>query len=217
MIRRKDEKMQNYIVEIEETVVNKIPISAHNEDEAVRVVIDLYESDNLETNSKEVVDVKFGITKGERRKQILLQGTAIVENGDVKLDNDTFVNNLVLIDSTMPPIFEYLLKKHLQGEHLLIGALTKMCAEDNICKIQMKNVLCYYRKKVTDMLYAVLHGMNCNEAWNGQSNSRSIYIFNSGVTFSLYDRVSLIEHLWENVYFEVQSGDNKKITWNICI
>jgi len=138
MIRRKDDKMQNYIVEIEETVVNKIPISAQNEDEAVRVVIDLYESDNLEISSKEVVDVKFGITKDERKKQVMLTGTAIVENGDVKLDNDTFVNNLVLIDSTMPPIFEYLLKKHLQGEHILIGALTRMCAEENICKIRMK-------------------------------------------------------------------------------
>ena len=209
--------MQNYIVEVEETVVNKIPISAENEDEALRVVIDFYESDNLDINSKEVVDVKFGITKDERRKQVLLQGTAIIENGDVKLDNDTFVNNLVLIDSTMPPIFEYLLKKHLQGEHILIGALTKMYAEDNICNIKMKNVMCYYRKKVTDMLYAVLHGMNCNEAWKGQSNSRSIYIFNSGVTFSLYDRGSLIEHLWENAYIEVLNRDNKKIIWSICI
>ena len=209
--------MQNYIVEVEETVVNKIPISAENEDEALRVVIDFYESDNLDINSKEVVDVKFGITKDERKKQVLLTGTAIVDNGDVKLDNDTFVNNLVLIDSTMPPIFEYLLKMHLQGEHLLIGALTKMCAEDNICNIKMKNVMCYYRKKVTDMLYAILHGMNCDEAWNGQSPVKSIYIFNSGVTFSLYDRVSLIEHLWENAYIEVQNGDNKKIKWSICI
>lgn len=213
--------MQNYIVEIEETVVNKIPISAQNEDEAVRVVIDLYESDNLEISSKEVVDVKFGITKDERKKQVMLTGTAIVENGDVKLDNDTFVNNLVLIDSTLPPIFEYLLKKHIQGEQILIGVLTKMCAEDNICKIRMKNVMCYYRKKVTDMLYAVLHGMNCDNPWDGRSNTRSIYIFNSGVTFSLYDRVSLIEHLWENAYFEVSKRKDVdgriEITWEIGI
>ena len=213
--------MQNYIVEVEETVVNKIPISAENEDEALRVVIDFYESDNLDINSKEVVDVKFGITKDERKKQVLLTGTAIVDNGDVKLDNDTFVNNLVLIDSTMPPIFEYLLKMHLQGEHLLIGALTKMCAEDNICNIKMKNVMCYYRKKVTDMLYAILHGMNCDEAWNGQSPVKSIYIFNSGVTFSLYDRVSLIEHLWENAYIEIKCKINtetkREIEWAICI
>lgn len=209
--------MQNYIVEIEETVVNKIPISAQNEDEAVRVVIDLYESDNLEINSKEVVDVKFGITKDERKKQVLLTGTAIVDNSEVKLDNDTFVNNLVLIDSTMPPIFEYLLNKHQQGEHILIGALTRLCAEDNICKIRMKNVMFYYRKKVTDMLYAVLHGMNCDNPWDGRSSTRSIYIFNSGVTFSLYDRVSLIEHLWENAYIEVQNSDSKKIIWSICI
>ena len=209
--------MQNYIVEIEEIVITKIPISAENENAAVSAIADLYESGNLEINSKEVVDVKFGITKDERRKQILLQGTAKIKNGDVKLDNDTFVNNLVLIDSTLPPIFKYLLNKHIQGEQILIGVLTKMCAEDNICNIKMKNVMCYYRKKVTDMLYAILHGMNCDEAWNGQSPVKSIYIFNSGVTFSLYDRVSLIEHLWENAYIEVQNGDNKKIKWSICI
>jgi hypothetical protein len=213
--------MQNHIVEIEEVVVNRITISAENENAAVSAIADLYESGNLEINSKEVVDVKFGITKDERRKQVLLQGTAIIENGDVKLDNDTFVNNLVLIDSTMPPIFEYLLKKHIKGEQILIGVLTKMCAEDNICNIKMKNVMCYYRKKVTDMLYAILHGMNCDEAWNGQSPVKSIYIFNSGVTFSLYDRVSLIEHLWENAYIEIKCKINtetkREIEWAICI
>ncbi len=217
MIRRKDKKMKNYKVTIEETVAMDVEVSADNEDEAVQIVSDIYHGGQIVLEPGNLIDVKFSVSEEERKKQVLIQGTAIIENGDVKLDNDTFVNNLVLIDSTMPSIFEYLLTKHLQGEHILIGALTKICAEDNICKIRMKNVMCYYRKKVTDMLYAVLHGMNCDNPWDGRSNTRSIYIFNSGVTFSLYDRVSLIEHLWENAYIEAQNSGNKKITWSICI
>ena len=211
--------MKEYKVTIEETVSKDVRVSAENENEAITTVIDLYENGDIVLDPSELIDVKFGCTEEQPKKQILIEGTAEVKDATVKITNQTLLNNLILIDSTLPQILEYMLGHTPIGSTESIKDLTERCSRDNICKITMKqDVIVYYRKKVTDFLYAILHGMDCDKAWDGRCNSKGIYIF-EGCIFGGYDRGRMMEYLWETGCIEVKSEKNietgSEIEWNI--
>ena len=213
--------MKDYTITIEETVVSKAQISADNSDEAMRVVSDLYNSGQIDIPS-ETVDVKFGITEDVKRKHILFTGEAYVKNDNIAFNNETFVNNLILIDSTLPPILAHMIKNHIDGKHILISCLTQMCADENLCNIKSKYfVLSYYIKKVTDFLYAALHGLKFDEPWNGECKTKGFYIFDNGVSFSMYDLKNMLDYIYENAYFEItdksKEGERTRYTWQICL
>ena len=213
--------MKDYTVTIEEKVIHKVKIGAENKDEAVRTISDLYNHDLIDSRG-ETVDVKFGITEDVKRKHILFTGEAYVKNDNIAFNNETFVNNLILIDSTLPPILAHMIKNHIDGKHILISCLTQMCADENLCNIKSKYfVLSYYIKKVTDFLYAALHGLKFDEAWNGECKTKGFYIFDNGVSFSMYDLKNMLDYIYENAYIEivdkVAMGERTKYTWQICL
>ena len=82
-------------------------------------------------------------------------------------------------------------------------------------------VLSYYIKKVTDFLYAALHGLKFDEAWNGECKTKGFYIFDNGVSLSMYDIKNMLDYIYENAYIEivdkVAMGESIKYTWQICL
>lgn len=187
----------------------------------MRTISDLYNHDLIDSRG-ETVDVKFGITEDVKRKHILFTGEAYVKNDNIAFNNETFVNNLILIDSTLPPILAHMIKNHIDGKHILISCLTQMCADENLCNIKSKYfVLSYYIKKVTDFLYAALHGLKFDEPWNGECKTKGFYIFDNGVSFSMYDLKNMLDYIYENAYIEivdkVTMGEKTKYTWQICL
>ena len=156
----------------------------------------------------------------ERAVNTLITGTASVKNDDISFNSPDFVDNLILIDSTMPGILAYMLKEHIQNGENSLRALTEMCAEANICGIKSRYfVPLYYIKKVKDFLYAVLHGLSFNEPWDGKCVTKPIYTLDNGKTFSAYERGTMLDYVYDNARVEmfegVQEGDKRKVRWEI--
>ena len=210
------------MVTIEETVVGKVQISAQNEDEALRVASDMYNHGDIVLEPGEVIDVKFSSSESVKKKHIILTGNAYLREGNLTFRSENFVNNLILIDSTLPSIFADMLKNCINGKAKSIKELTQMCAEENICGVKSKYfVLSYYIKKISDLLYAALHGMSFNNTWNGECRSKSVYMFNNGVTFSMYELKSMLDYIYDNAYVEIkdriEEGERIKYSWQICL
>ena len=214
--------MKEYMVTIEETVVGKVQISAQNEDEALRVASDMYNHGDIVLEPGEVIDVKFSSSESVKKKHIILTGNAYLREGNLTFRSENFVNNLILIDSTLPSILAEMLKNCIEGKEKSIKDLTQLCADENICGVKSKYfVLSYYIKKITDLLYAALHGMSFNNTWNGECRSKSVYMFNNGATFSLYELKAMLDYIYENAYIEitdnVEEGERMKYSWQICL
>jgi len=214
--------MKEYVIIIEETFVRKVQISAENEDEAIRVASDMYNHGDIVLEPGEVIDVKFSSSESAKKRYIILTGNAYLREGNLTFRSENFVNNLILIDSTLPSIFADMLKNCIDGKAKSIKELTQMCAEENICGVKSKYfVLSYYIKKISDLLYAALHGMNFSDAWNGECNSKSVYMFNNGATFSMYELKAMLDYIYENAYVEitdkVEEGERMKYSWQICL
>ena len=77
----------------------------------------------------------------EKAVNTLITGTASVKNGDISFNSPEFVDNLILIDSTMPGILAYITKEHIQSGENSLKSLTEKCAEANICGIKSRYFL----------------------------------------------------------------------------
>ena len=214
--------MKEYTIMIEETVSHKVRISAQNEDEAMRTISDMYKSGNIVLDPGEVIDVKFGIEENEPRKHILIFGEAYIKEDNISFNSDTFVENLDLIDSTIPKMFAYMLSEYIRTGKNSIKYLTEKCARENICGVKSRYfVFMYYTKKISDFLYAALHGLKFDETWNGECKTKGFYIFDNGVSFSMYDLKNMLDYIYENAYIEivdkVAMGERTKYTWQICL
>ena len=158
----------------------------------------------------------------ERAVNTLITGTSSVKNGDISFNSPEFVDNLILIDSTLPVIFAYILKEHIQNGENSLKALTENCAEVNICGVQSRYfVPLYYTKKVKDFLYAVLHGLSFNEPWDGKCVTKPLYILGGGMSFSAYERGAMLEYVYGNAriatMYESKEGDKVIAQWEILL
>ena len=156
----------------------------------------------------------------EKAVNTLITGSASLRNGDISFNSPEFVDNLILIDSTMPGILAYIIKEHIQNGENSLKALTKNCAEANICGVQSRYfVPLYYTKKVKDFLYAVLHGLNFNEPWDGRCVTKPLYILGDGMSFSAYERGTMLDYVYNNARIgiseDVQDGDKRMTRWEI--
>lgn len=158
----------------------------------------------------------------EKAVNTLITGTASVRNGDISFNSPEFVDNLILIDSTMPGILAYMLKEYITTGDNSLKALTEKCAEANICGIKSRCfVPLYYIKKVKDFLYAVLHGLSFNEPWDGKCVTKPLYILGGGMSFSAYERGAMLDYIYDNAMVEmlegVQESDKRKVRWEISV
>lgn len=158
----------------------------------------------------------------ERAVNTLITGTASVKNGDISFNSPEFVDNLILIDSTMPGILAYMLKEHIQSREKSLRALTEMCAEANICGIKSRYyVPLYYIKKVKDFLYAVLHGLSFNEPWDGKCVTKPLYILGGGMSFSTYERGTMLDYVYRTARIatvhESKDGNKVRVRWEISV
>ena len=210
------------MIKTEKTAVREAKVSAKNEDEAIRVASDMYNSGDVVLEPGEVIDVKFSSSESAKKRYIILTGNAYLREGNLTFRSENFVNNLILIDSTLPSILAEMLKNCIEGKGKSIKDLTQLCADENICGVKSKYfVLSYYIKKITDLLYAALHGMNFSDAWNGECRSKSVYMFNNGATFSTYELKAMLDYIYDNAYVEIrdsiEEGERIKYSWQICL
>ncbi len=128
----------------------------------------------------------------------------------VGLDDSTFQNNLVLIDSLLPQIIaEILLKCYSTGEYGLKENTVEI-AKSNPLNYDMSNGHAYYEHKLKNLLVASALGMVPHTPWSGKYDANGGYLVvksNGDVLcYHIYDRNLFEDYLYENTRFETSSS-----------
>ena len=85
-----------------------------------------------------------------------------------KIENSTFKNNLVMIDSDLPAIIAHLSLSQLSTGISRLKDLAEIVSKENPLKYESEPVLRFYVYKIKHLLTSVALGMVPTTVWNGQ-------------------------------------------------
>lgn len=148
---------------------------------------------NIETRSK----IK------DRIKTIVQQGGNFIFS---EMANDTFNENLIMIDSQMPVIVANMLIGYYSEAGTNVSKLTSYVSEVN----PLLRDSTFYKYKVKEMLCAIALGMTPATKWDGTDEATGGYIVvkASGdvLAYHIYNRDYFKEYLFNNTKFESASS-----------
>ena len=146
------------------------------------------------------------------RQKILDRTKAILRRGTlqyVSMDDTTFKNNLVLIDSLLPQIVsEILLQCYSTGEYDL-RKNTEEVSLRNPMNYDTSNNHAYYEHKIKNLLVASALGMVPHTPWNGKYDANGGYLVvkedGEVLCYHFYDRNYFEDYLFRNTRLETPS------------
>lgn len=143
------------------------------------------------------------------KKKIRTRVKAIVDKGGqleyYSMQNGTFKNNLVLIDSFMPQIVSEILRIAYSTEEVNVSKLVGAITKENPLGFDMSSNHPYYEHKVKQFLVDIALGMMPAKAWNG------IYDANGGYLVVKEDGDVLCYHFYDRNLFEDYLFYNTKL------
>lgn len=129
------------------------------------------------------------------------------------IDNDTFKNNLLFLDSGMPVfIAECLVANSLYNKSSNIKRITESVAEKNPLNYNGTNRLIFYEHKMKVLLIDAALGMLPAKVWNGRYRADGGYLVvkkdGDIVCYHFYNRNDVEDYLYNNTRFE-RGGRNR--------
>lgn len=158
-------------------------------------------------------DEEIKAINGINTRQKVLDRTKTILRGDALLyagmDDNTFKNNLVLIDSFLPQIVaEVLLQCYSTGEYDLKKNIEAV-AKRNPLNYDTSNNHAYYEHKMKNLLVASALGMVPHTPWNGiyDANGGYLVVKEDGdvLCYHFYDRNHFEDYLYRNTRLETPS------------
>ena len=117
----------------------------------------------------------------------------------IKVQNKTFSNNLILIDSVLPQVMASMLLKFYTGCLSKTSDLLACIEEDNILDFDITNNHPYYAHKIKRLYFDLALGMIPKKVWCGDYNGKYRYL----------DKKSQLENfLITNTKFEVERSSS---------
>jgi len=139
----------------------------------------------------------------DRIKMILTKGGKL---NFLNMENETFYNNLVMIDSQMPVVIANMLLGHYSDKASDCVGLT----DDIIVIDPLSFFPDFYSHKVKDLLCAVALGMTPATKWNGRDEATGGYIIvktdGDVLAYHIYNRDAFRNYLLNNTKFESPSS-----------
>lgn len=139
----------------------------------------------------------------ERVKHIRAKGGEFVFE---KMDNPTFCNNLVMLDSHLPQIIACLLLEQLNGGSNMIKTLTENIANNNPLGYNTAQQTPFYAYKVKHLLTSSALGLMPATPWKGiyDANGGYLVVKNDGdvLCYHICDRNRFEDYLYYNAYLE---------------
>lgn len=127
----------------------------------------------------------------------------------MKVDNEIFDANLMLIDTQMPLILSGMLEDFYRGTANTIVDLTRLCIKKNICNIGNKHKPIFYMHKIKDFLTSIALGMMPSALWEGNYAATGGYIIvkedGDVLCYHIYNRNDFREYLYHTTRFETPS------------
>lgn len=164
----------------------------------------IYEVKNLTENDMEEINSIEGSNKVIKRMQeILDRGGAV---SFVKMYNDTFRQNLCMIDSQFPELMSKLLIYYFFQRSKFCKTAIAQAAKEDIMGYGNQYI---YEYKFKLFLLAVALGMKPKTPWDGQDEANSGYIIvkedGDVLAYYLYNRNDFASYLFNNTRFETPS------------
>ncbi|MBD3409715.1 MAG: HpaII family restriction endonuclease [Ignavibacteriales bacterium] len=92
------------------------------------------------------------------------------------VENETFLCNLMLVDSKLPDILAHLLRDFFLTQTSRLDELVARLNDDNPCNFQEAGDRPYYAYKIKRFLFDVALGMRAAERWDGKLDATGGYI-----------------------------------------
>ena len=126
-----------------------------------------------------------------------------------KVDNQTFRNNLVLLDGDLPSIIANLLLEQLNSGISTLKELSEQVTETNPLGYDTKQTSPFYAYKIKHLLTSAALGMMPATAWSGEFDANGGYLVVNRdgeiLCYHFYDRNRFEDYLFSNAYLERSS------------
>lgn len=142
----------------------------------------------------------------ERFEAIKRKGGRLVFDN---VDNRTFRNNLIMLDSDLPLILASLLLEQLESGVSGLKELTERISVLNPLEYDIEQPMPFYAYKVKCLLVSVALGMMPASPWSGKIDANGGYLIvkDDGeiLCYHFYDRNRFEDYLYSNAYLERSS------------
>lgn len=127
------------------------------------------------------------------------------------IQGDVFLNNLYLIDSSLPQILSEMILYFYRKEAVTTQGLLALLQERNPCQYNINHNHPFYEYKIKNYLTDVALGMTATEVWNGHYDADGGYIVvkpdGDVLCYHVYNRKLLQEYLLKGTQFDTPSRD----------
>ena len=158
-------------------------------------------------------DIAFVNSLNPKRNKVIDRVNAIKKKGGTlvfdKVDNQTFRNNLIMLDGDLPPIIASLLLEQLNSGISTLKELAKQITETNPLGYDTEQASPFYAYKIKHLLTSAALGMMPATAWNGKFDANGGYLVvkkdGEILCYHFYDRNRFEDYLFSNAYLERSS------------
>lgn len=148
-----------------------------------------------------------------KRNKVIDRVNAIKKKGGKlmfdKIDNQTFRNNLVMLDGDLPSIIANLLLEQLNSGISSLKELTEHITKTNPLGYDTEQASPFYAYKIKHLLTSAALGMMPATAWNGKCDANGGYLVvkkdGEILCYHFYDRNRFEDYLFSNAYLERSS------------
>lgn len=168
-----------------------------------------YEITDIDLSDEEINCINSINNKRKIRDRV----KAIINKGGKlkyhSMQNDTFRNNLILIDSCMPQLVSEILQIAYSTEEVNIHDLVETLNKENPLAFDMSSNHPYYEHKFKQLLVDIALGMTPAKAWKGiyDANGGYLIVKENGdvLCYHFYDRNLFEDYLYYNTKLESAS------------
>ena len=132
-----------------------------------------------------------------------------VEVSFVKVDNEVFESNLMLIDRDISRILAYMLENFYRGKASKVSDLSDICKKDNVCNAKELSRDIFYSYKIQEFMTIIALGMMPASQWKGKYEATGGYIIvkedGDILCYHIYNRNEFREYLYNNTKFDTPS------------
>lgn len=147
------------------------------------------------------------------RNKVIDRVNAIKRKGGIlvfdKVDNQTFRNNLIMLDGDLPTIIANLLLEQLNSGVSTLKELAELITETNPLGYDTEQASPFYAYKIKHLLTSAALGMMPATAWNGKFDANGGYLVvkkdGEILCYHFYDRNRFEDYLFSNAYLERSS------------
>lgn len=158
-------------------------------------------------------DIDYINALNPKRNKVIERFNAIKKKGGRlvfdKVDNQTFHNNLIMLDGDMPTLIADLLLEQLNTGISTLKELTEQITETNPLGYDTERAFPFYAYKIKHFLTSAALGMMPATAWNGKFDANGGYLVvkedGEILCYHFYDRNRFEDYLFSNAYLERSS------------